>query len=186
MTKKGGMNLGSLIRKCRKERKLTLRMVAEKAGISEGFLSQVENAVSSPSVDTLINICNAIGVHAGDLLNQIKLQERLVVIRRSDWDDVDMPHTGFVTRRFFSPENRSTLDSAILVLRPDKSIPVRKGIKNSQEILCVLKGTLELIYGERTVLLSEGDAVHYWSMQEKQSITNRSKDLTIALWIGTI
>ncbi|MBW2001554.1 MAG: helix-turn-helix transcriptional regulator, partial [Deltaproteobacteria bacterium] len=44
------MNLGSLIRRYRKEKRLTLRAVAEKAGISEGFLSQVENDVNSPSV----------------------------------------------------------------------------------------------------------------------------------------
>ncbi len=180
------MNLGSLIRRCRKERNLKLRTVAEKAGISEGFLSQVENAVSSPSVETLIKICDAIGVHAGDLINQINRQERIVVIRKSDWGDVDLPHTGFVTRRFFAPENRSTLDSAVLVLQPEKSIPVRKGIKNGQEILCVLKGSLELVYGDRTLLLSEGDTVHFWSNPDHQSITNRTSELAIALWVGTL
>ncbi len=59
------MNLGALLRQKRKERKLTLKVVAEKAGISEGFLSQIENDVNSPSVDTLVNICSAIGMEAG-------------------------------------------------------------------------------------------------------------------------
>ena len=68
------MNIGTLIRRCRKERKLTLKTVAEKASISEGFLSQVENDVNSPSVDTLIRICNAIGVNAGDLISQVSKQ----------------------------------------------------------------------------------------------------------------
>ena len=180
------MNLGALIRKYRKERKLTLKTVAERAGVSEGFLSQVENAVSSPSVDTLIHICNAIGVQAGDLVNQINRQEKLVLIRSSDWHDVDLPHTGFITKRFFSPENRRTLDSAILMLEPEKSIPVRKGIKNGQEVLCVLKGSLELTYGDRTILLNEGDSMHYWSMQERQNISNPGKGLSIALWVGTL
>jgi transcriptional regulator with XRE-family HTH domain len=180
------MNLGALIRRCRKERNLTLRVVAEKAGISEGFLSQVENAVSSPSVETLIKICDSIGVPAGDLINRINRQERLVVIHKSDWDDVDLPHTGFATRHFFSPEDRSVLDSAVIVLKPNKSIPVRKGIRNGQEILCVLKGSLELDYGGRTVQLVEGDSAHFWSNTEMQSITNRRQELTIALWVGTL
>ena len=59
------MNMGSLIRRHRKERKLTLKSVAEKAGISEGFLSQVENNVNSPSVDTLVRICDSIEVNSG-------------------------------------------------------------------------------------------------------------------------
>jgi transcriptional regulator with XRE-family HTH domain len=180
------MNLSALIRKYRKERRLTLKTVAERAGVSEGFLSQVENAVSSPSVDTLIHICDAIGIQAGDLVNQINRQEKLVLVRRAEWDDVDLPHTGFVTKRFFSPENRRAMDSAILVLEPEKSIPARQGVRNAQEVLCVLKGSLELNYGDRTILLNEGDSIHYWSMQERQNITNRGESRAIALWVGTL
>ncbi len=180
------MNLGSLIRRYRKEKKLTLKAVAEKAGISEGFLSQVENDVNSPSVDTLSKICDAIGVKAGDLLNQASRQENLVLIRKSEWGDIDLPHTGFITRRFFPPENRKVIDSAILVIEPRRSIPVRKNIKNGQELLCILKGSLELVHGERTLCLAEGDTVHYFAEQKRQSITNKNKDLAIALWIGTL
>ena len=180
------MTLGLSIRKYRKEQKLTLKVVAEKAGISEGFLSQIENDVNSPSVETLINIGNAIGVNAGDLLNRINKQERMVLIRKADWDDVDLPHTGFITRRFFSPENRKIIDSAILVIKPGRSIPVRKNMKNGQELLCILKGSLELVHGEQNIQMLEGDSVHFWSYPEKQNITNKSKELAIALWIGTL
>jgi transcriptional regulator with XRE-family HTH domain len=180
------MSLGSLIRKSRKDKRLTLKIVAEKAGISEGFLSQVENDVSSPSVDTLLNICGAIGVKAGDLLNQDHNQEKIVLITKSEWNDIDIPHTGFITRRFFSPENRTLIDTAILVIQPGKSIPVRKDIKNGQELLCILKGSLNLEHGERVIHLTEGDTVHYVANPKKQSITNENEDLAIALWVGTI
>lgn len=180
------MNVGPLFRNYRKQKKLTLKTVAERAGLSEGFLSQVENNVNSPSVDTLVKMCNAIGINAGDLLNQVERQERLVVIRKRDWDDLDVPHTGFITRRFFSPKNRTIIDSAILVIEPKKSIPVRKGIKNGQEILCVLEGSVELIHSEGTIDMIEGDAVHYWSDKEKQRITNKSKERTVVIWVGTL
>jgi transcriptional regulator with XRE-family HTH domain len=180
------MNLGTLIRRYRKEKKLTLKAAAEKAGISEGFLSQVENDVSSPSVDTLVKICHAIGIEAGNLLNQAHNQERLVLIRKAEFDDIDLPHTGFVTRRFFPPEERTVIDSAILVIEPGKSIPVRKNIKNGQEVLCILKGSLELVHGERTINITEGDSVHYFADAKRQTITNKNKNLAVALWIGTL
>ena len=180
------MNVGTLIRKCRKERKLTLKAVAEKASISEGFLSQVENAVNSPSVDTLIRICNAIGVNAGDLISQVSKQEKIILIRKAEWDDIDLSHTGFVTRRFFPPENRNVIDSAVLVIDPGKSIPVRRNIKNGQEVLCVLKGTVELMVSEETHVLIEGDSVHYWSNPDNQKITNTSNSTSFVLWVGTI
>ena len=180
------MNLGTLIRKYRKNNKLTLKNVAEKASVSEGFLSQVENDVNSPSVDTLIRICNAIGVNAGDLISQVSKQEKIVLIRKSEWDDIDLSHTGFVTRRFFPPEYRTVIDSSILVVNAGKSIPVRKNIKNGQEILCVLKGSIELILSEETLALVEGDSVHYWSNPESQKITNTSNTTSFVLWVGTL
>lgn len=180
------MNIGTLIRKARKDKKLTLKIVAEKASISEGFLSQVENDVNSPSVDTLIRICNAIGIDAGDLITQVNKQEKIIIIRKLEWDDIDLSHTGFVTRRFFPPENRTVIDSSILVIEPGKSIPVRKNIKNGQEILCVLKGSVELMLSDENHPLVEGDSVHFWSNPVNQKITNNSTTISFVLWVGTI
>lgn len=165
---------------------MTLRTVAEKAGISEGFLSQIENDVNSPSVDTLVNICAALGVDAGDLIREAQKQEKRVVIRRADWEDADFPHSGFITRRFFPPENRRIIDSSVLVIQPGKGLPGRKNIKNGQEVLCVLKGAVELVHGDSTFTLKTGDAVHYWSIPENQSISNTAKDLAVVLWVGTL
>ncbi len=180
------MNIGTLLRKYRKERKLTLKTVAEKATISEGFLSQVENDVNSPSVDTLMRICNVLGVNAGDLISQVSKREKMVLIRKSEWDEIDLSPSGFVTRRFFPPEYRTIIDSSVLVIEPGKSIPVRKNIKNAQEVLCVLKGSIELMLSDETLLMAEGDSVHFWSNPESQKITNNSTTLSFILWVGTV
>ena len=180
------MNIGTLIRRARKEQKLTLKIVAKKAAISEGFLSQVENDVNSPSVDTLVRICNAISIDAGDIITQANKQEKIIIIKKSEWDDIDLSHTGFVTRRFFPPENRTLIDSSILVIEPGKSIPVRKNIKNGQEILCVLKGSVELLHSNETHALVEGDSVHFLSNPINQKITNNSANISFVLWVGTL
>ncbi len=180
------MNLGSLLRRYRKNQKLTLKTVAEKAGVSEGFMSQVENNAKSPSLETLMNICEAVGADIGELMNQLKNQERLFTFTRAEWDEVDLPHTGFATRRFCAPEDRTVLDSAVLFIEPGKSIPVRKNIKNAQEILCVLQGALELRHGDQVLNLTEGDTAHFWTEPRDQSVTNRGKGLAVVLWVGTI
>jgi uncharacterized cupin superfamily protein len=59
-------------------------------------------------------------------------------------------------------------------------------MKNGQELLCILRGSLELVHGEQNIQMLEGDSVHFWSYPEKQNITNKSKELAIALWIGTL
>ena len=97
------MNLGNQLRRHRKEQGLTLKSVAEKTGVSEGFLSQVENNVKSPSVETLVNICAALGANVGDLINRASNHKRLYVVREEEWNEVDLPHTGFATIRFAPP-----------------------------------------------------------------------------------
>lgn len=178
--------MGSLIRHHRNRNNLTLKAVAEKAGVSEGFLSQVENNVKSPSVGSLMKICEAIGVNAGEVLDQLQNQEDLFLVRQDEWDEVDLPHTGFATRRFCPPELRDTLDSAVLFIGPGSAIPVRKNVKNGQEVLCLLRGTLELTHGDKVVQMVQGDAVHLWSQPQRQLVSNQGKELAVVLWVGTM
>ena len=180
------MNIGTLLRKHRKEAQLTLKVVAEKASISEGFLSQVENDVNSPSVDTLIRICKALKVDAGELLTMASKKEKIVRIKRTDWEDIDISHTGFATRRFLPPEDRTVIDSSILVIEQAITIPVRKNVKNGQELLCVLRGDVTFKLGEESYDLTEGDCVHFWTNPAHQKITNTGSGRCYIFWAGTL
>lgn len=180
------MNLGSLLRRHRKDKGLTLKAVSLKTGLSEGFLSQVENNVKSPSVDSLISVCQALDVDIGQVMKKASQHKKLYSVGRQEWSEVDLPHTGFATRRFCPPVERSVMDSALLFLEPGKSIPVRKNIKNGQEILCILEGSVELVHPEQNLTLTAGDAVHFWSEPKGQAITNRGETLAVALWVGTL
>ena len=87
---------------------------------------------------------------------------------------------------FFRRSIRTVIDSAILVIEPGKSIPVRKNIKNGQEVLCVLKGSIELMLSDETLVMVEGDSVHFMSNPESQKITNTQCHTSFVLWVGTI
>ena len=78
------------------------------------------------------------------------------------------------------------IDSAILAVASGKSIPVRKNIKNCQEVLCVLKGSLELVHDKSTVRMKQGDSVHFWAEPKKQRIVNISTEVAFVLWVGTL
>lgn len=180
------MNLGGSLRRRRKAGGMTLKQVAEQAKCSEGFLSQVENNVKSPSVDTLMAICQALGADPGQVLREAQNTNRLHPVLRAEWGDIDVPHTGFATRRFCPPEERSVMDSALIILEPGRSIPVRKDVKNGQEVLCVLEGRLELTRGDQALDMGPGDAAHFFSEPARQSITNQGRARAVALWVGTI
>lgn len=50
------MNIGSAIREIRQRRGITIAQICEGTGLSKGFMSQVENNKTSPSISTLETI----------------------------------------------------------------------------------------------------------------------------------
>ena len=65
------MNLSQKIRQLREEKELSLNKLAEIAGISKAYLSQLENNVSKqPSAEILFKIATALGTTIADLLEK--------------------------------------------------------------------------------------------------------------------
>lgn len=63
--------LGAVLRRHREEQKRTLRSVAADAGVSLGYLSEVERGVKEASSELLAAICGALGVRLPELLVEV-------------------------------------------------------------------------------------------------------------------
>jgi XRE family transcriptional regulator, regulator of sulfur utilization len=62
-------NLGHSLRHLRESHHMSLKLLAEQAGFSASFLSQVENGRASPSISTMERIATALGVTLGQFFN---------------------------------------------------------------------------------------------------------------------
>ena len=62
--------LGAFIREQRNAAHLSLRALADKAGVSNPYLSQIERGLHEPSVRVLTSIASALNVSAETLLRQ--------------------------------------------------------------------------------------------------------------------
>ena len=62
--------IGEKIRESRKGKGLTLAQMAERTGLSVGFLSQIELGKNSASVDTLYRLSRALGMRLGDFVQE--------------------------------------------------------------------------------------------------------------------
>ncbi|WP_418790286.1 helix-turn-helix domain-containing protein [Phosphitispora sp. TUW77] len=60
--------MGERIRRQRLANKMTQEILAEKANISVSFLGQIERGERKPSLETIINIANSLGVTVDQLL----------------------------------------------------------------------------------------------------------------------
>lgn len=65
------MSVSQKIRQLREEKELSLNKLAETAGVSKAYLSQLENNVSKqPSAEVLLKIASALGTTIADLLDK--------------------------------------------------------------------------------------------------------------------
>src|ERR687884_1150871 len=61
------VDVGERLRDIRRHRRATLKQIADRAGVSESFLSQVERGRASASIASLRRIAGALGVSVADL-----------------------------------------------------------------------------------------------------------------------
>src|SRR5207245_11616581 len=64
-------SLGAAIRERRKGRALTLAQMAERTGVSLGYLSQIELGKNSASIETLYRISLGLGIKIADLFQSV-------------------------------------------------------------------------------------------------------------------
>ena len=67
-------SLGSVIRERRKGLSLTLAQMAQRTGVSLGYLSQIELGKNSASIETLYRISLGLGIKMSDLFQSIQAQ----------------------------------------------------------------------------------------------------------------
>ena len=98
--------LGAKIRALRKERGLTLKVLAQLSGLSHPFLSQVERGLARPSMSSLHQISEALGTNASWLLAGSENTREATVVRASDTAAVPASELGDMdgVRRVVAPE----------------------------------------------------------------------------------
>lgn len=66
--------VGDRLRAIRHTRQMTIDQLAQATGLSKGFISRVERDQTSPSVSTLVQLCDVLNVQVGDLFHEPESQ----------------------------------------------------------------------------------------------------------------
>jgi transcriptional regulator with XRE-family HTH domain len=174
--------LGGQIRSLRERKGLSLRTVADAAGVSESFLSQVERGVASPSVASLRRVAEALGESVGALFDGPALQGKIVrvperrrlVHPQRQWEDV-----------LLTPASSRRLQVILSTIEADAgSGDEPYSHESDEECVVVLKGRLEFWVGEERFDLDEGDSLTFESRQPHRN-RNPGPGKAEVLWVLT-
>ncbi|KNF10065.1 putative transcriptional regulator [Gottschalkia purinilytica] len=73
--------LGEVIKKRRIEKKLTQLKVSESTGISRNYISEIENGIYMPSVNTLFKLASFLEINLDCLLNDVNTNQTKQIYR---------------------------------------------------------------------------------------------------------
>jgi transcriptional regulator with XRE-family HTH domain len=153
------LQLGTRIRSLRQARRLTLRDVAERAGVTESFLSQVERDVTSPSIATVHRIAGALGLSIAQLFAEDAETGR--VVRREARRRIAYPGLGAVDE-FLTSNMAGRLQVIMSTIDPGGGTGAEPYTHDSdEEVVVVLSGVLDLWVADEHYVLREGDAITF-------------------------
>ena len=181
------MKIGSIIRKIRLSKKMTVKELAEKTNLTSSLISQVERDTISPSLGTLVKISKSLNVPLASFFSQkMNNSTATVVIRNKERKKIILP-TSHITYNVLSPDENRKIE--FLLVEIDES---QDQISNEDELIShvgeecgyVIKGKLEVRLGEEKYYLEEGDSIYFQSTIPHR-FKNVCKGKSISIWAGT-
>ncbi|WP_404321230.1 helix-turn-helix domain-containing protein [Arthrobacter luteolus] len=149
--------IGSRIRTARQARHLTIEQVAESTGLTKGFLSRVERDLTSPSVASLVTLCQVLSISIGDLF----LPPQTTLVRWPDAPGINLGGSG-INERLLTPRTERQVQVIRSEIGPGGSGEAELySVDCSVEVLHVVEGRLDLIFAAETMNLAAGDTVTF-------------------------
>lgn len=171
------LQLGTRIRSLRQARHLTLRDVAEHAGVTESFLSQVERDVTSPSIATVQRIARALDLSIAQLFAEDADAGR--VVRRDARRRIAYPGLRAVDE-FLTSNMAGRLQVILSTIEPGGGTGAEPYTHDSdEEVAVVLAGVLDLWVGEEHYVLREGDAITFPSRLPHWNVNHGDVPVTV-------
>jgi len=176
-------DIGATIRRLREERHFSLKEVAERSGLTQSFLSQVERDLTSPSVASLRKVAQAFGVPLAALF-QGPVAPSNRVVRRADRRQLVHPKRQW-RDYLLTPNLTGKLQVILSVIEPGGGSGEEPYAHDSdEEVVVVVRGRLEFWVGSDRYLLEEGDSIVFESRIPHRN-RNPGPDQAEVLWITT-
>ena len=173
--------LGTKLRDQRKSRRLTLRELAERTGLSAGLISKIENFRTIPSLPVLLSIARELRLDPGRLFDGMPNSEDRpwLLVRAEDGVPVEREsnHGMKYTLLLESGTGASEFQLMLVNISPGAK---RKAVSGSgMELLYLLSGELDYRVGDDTIALRRGDTLFFDGSIPHLPVNDSGKDAVL-------
>ncbi len=151
------VRIGARLRAARLAQKMTIDAVAAAAGLTKGFVSRLERDAASPSVASLVAVCDAIGLRVGALFDP----PVTAVVRAGEGRPISFG-ADRAQETLLTPGTQQQLEVIHSVLEGAGHGGVELySLDCDAEFVFVVRGRLDVQLEEETVTLGPGDAMTF-------------------------
>ena len=173
------MDIGYKIRELRTRKGLTLEELASRSELTKGFLSQLERDLTSPSIDSLSDILEALGTNLSEFFQEDK-NERFVFRA----EDFFVDERGECTVHWIVPNTQRNRMEPILLELPCGGESFTVEPHDGEEFGYVVKGAVTLVCDGKRNVLRCGETFYLHGRSFHQ-LKNERKSPARVLWVST-
>jgi transcriptional regulator with XRE-family HTH domain len=176
------MQLSEQLKHLRKLRGFTLEELANRCGLTKGYLSRIENGHQTPAVSTIQVIADALDSDIADLLNTPSTEQMKdgLEIKRSMGLDGQKTSAGYSFLPLLNQYRNKQMSPFLMIIEKGET---RNFSHDSEEFFYVAEGSIELIYRGQAYALSRGDSA-YFDSREKHSFRNLHDEKAVLVTIN--
>jgi transcriptional regulator with XRE-family HTH domain len=173
--------IGPAIRARRRQVGMTLQALCDAAGISVGYLSQVERDLATPSLGTLAQIAQSLQVGIDYFIAAPSVED--AITRAGERERFQVDGSSCLYERIAADFAGNILSSFLITVPPGfRSETVSH---EGEEIIFVLDGAITQMLDGDAVLLGPGDSMHFRG-NRPHAWSNATSAPARLLWTGTL
>ncbi len=174
------MLLGEKIKDLRLACELTQEELADRCELTKGYISQLENDLTSPSIATLIDILSALGTNLREFFADEEEEEK-IVFQKSEF--IEKVTEEYVLNWLVPNSQKNAMEPVYMILNAgsttDEDFP-----HEGEEFGFVLKGEIIVVLGKRKIKVKKGESF-YFKADKVHLIVNKSKTPAEFIWVSS-
>lgn len=175
------MDIGHRMKELRIQYGLTQQELADRSELSKGFISQLERNLTSPSINTLLDIIQCLGTTPAEFFTTEEPEP--IVFKQEDYFEKKNEELHSTMRWLVPNAQKNAMEPVLMTLSPDGISEVHHP-HEAEEFGYVLEGNIRLIHGPRSFVVKQGETFYFKSGKKHYIETYGSREASI-LWVTT-
>lgn len=172
------MEIGIKLKELRLKNQLTQEELADRSELTKGYISQLENDLTSPSIATLKDILQALGSSLSAFFSED--EEEPLVFTEEDYFLKEGENSSVTW--LVPTAQKNAMEPIMLRLKggaaTEKDLP-----HDGEEFGYVLKGTIKVCVGKRDCEAKEGESFYFRS-NKTHYLVNLTDEEAVVLWLS--